>query len=56
MHRYGAVVDPEVQPILLLYDERFCIGFPLGHPLEQQNRVEIADVAGETYLRWINCE
>ena len=43
----------EVQP---LYRERFCIAFPTGHRLEQQNRVRISDVAGETYLRRINCE
>jgi len=42
--------------VLPLYNERFCIAFPTGHRLEQQNRVEIADVAGETYLRRINCE
>lgn len=43
----------EVQP---LYRERFCIAFPTGHRLEQQNCAQIADVAGETYLRRINCE
>src|SRR6266849_2374516 len=43
----------EVMP---LYSERFCIAFPIGHRLEKQNRIEIADVAGETYLRRINCE
>jgi len=37
-------------------NERFCIAFPTGHRLDQQNRVEISDVAGETYLRRINCE
>jgi LysR family hydrogen peroxide-inducible transcriptional activator len=42
--------------VLPLYDERFCIAFPTGHRLDQQNRVEISDVAGETYLRRINCE
>ena len=42
--------------VLPLYGERFCIAFPTGHRLEQQNHVEIADVAGETYLRRINCE
>jgi LysR family transcriptional regulator, hydrogen peroxide-inducible genes activator len=42
--------------VLPLYSERFCIAFPAGHRLEQQNRVEIADVAGETYLRRISCE
>jgi LysR family transcriptional regulator, hydrogen peroxide-inducible genes activator len=42
--------------VLPLYNERFCIAFPAGHRLEQQNRVEIADVAGETYLRRISCE
>jgi LysR family hydrogen peroxide-inducible transcriptional activator len=42
--------------VLPLYRERFCIAFPIGHRLEQQNRVEISDVAGETYLRRINCE
>src|ERR1051325_1215167 len=40
---------------LPLYRERFCIAFPTGHRLEQQNRVRISDVAGETYLRRINC-
>ena len=43
----------EVQP---LYRERFCIAVPTGHRLERQNRVRISDVAGETYLRRINCE
>ena len=42
--------------ILPLYRERFCIAFPAGHRLEQQNRVAVTDVAGETYLRRINCE
>jgi len=42
--------------VLSLYHERFCIAFPIGHRLDQQNRVEISDVAGETYLRRINCE
>jgi DNA-binding transcriptional LysR family regulator len=42
--------------VLPLYDERFCIAFPTGHRLDQQNRVEISDIAGETYLRRINCE
>jgi DNA-binding transcriptional LysR family regulator len=42
--------------VLSLYSERFCIAFPTGHRLEQQNRVRISDVAGETYLRRINCE
>jgi DNA-binding transcriptional LysR family regulator len=42
--------------VLPLYRERFCIAFPTGHRLEQQNRVRISDVAGETYLRRINCE
>jgi LysR family hydrogen peroxide-inducible transcriptional activator len=42
--------------VLPLYRERFCIAFPTGHRLEQQNQVAIADVAGETYLRRINCE
>jgi len=42
--------------VLPLYRERFCIAFPTGHRLEQQNRVCISDVAGETYLRRINCE
>jgi DNA-binding transcriptional LysR family regulator len=43
----------EVRP---LFRERFCIAFPIGHRLEQQNRVHISDVSGETYLRRINCE
>jgi DNA-binding transcriptional LysR family regulator len=42
--------------VLPLYRERFCIAFPTGHRLDQQNRVCISDVAGETYLRRINCE
>lgn len=42
--------------VLPLYRERFCIAFPTGHRLEQQNRVRISDVAGETYLRRVNCE
>ena len=42
--------------VLPLYSERFCIAFPTGHRLEQKNRVEIADVARETYLCRINCE
>jgi DNA-binding transcriptional LysR family regulator len=39
-----------------LYRERFCIAFPTGHRLEQQDRVQISDISGETYLRRINCE
>lgn len=42
--------------VVPLYRERFCLAFPLGHRLEQQSQVRIADVAGETYLRRINCE
>ncbi len=42
--------------VLPLYRERFCIAFPTGHRLEQQNRIQISDVVGETYLRRINCE
>jgi DNA-binding transcriptional LysR family regulator len=41
--------------VLPLYRERFCIAFPTGHRLEQQDRICIIDVAGETYLRRINC-
>jgi LysR family hydrogen peroxide-inducible transcriptional activator len=42
--------------VMPLYRERFCIAFPTGHRLEQQNSVRVTDVAGETYLRRINCE
>ena len=42
--------------VLPLYRERFCVAFPTGHRMEQQNRVRVVDVAGETYLRRINCE
>jgi LysR family transcriptional regulator, hydrogen peroxide-inducible genes activator len=42
--------------VLPLYDERFCIAFPVGHRLDAQNEVAVTDVAGETYLRRINCE
>jgi DNA-binding transcriptional LysR family regulator len=42
--------------VLPLYRERFCIAFPAGHRLEKQNHVHVTDVAGETYLRRINCE
>jgi DNA-binding transcriptional LysR family regulator len=42
--------------VLRLYKERFCVAFPTGHRLEQQNHVRVVDVAGETYLRRINCE
>ena len=42
--------------VLPLYSERFCIAFPAGHRLDQQNQVRVTDVAGETYLRRINCE
>lgn len=42
--------------VLPLYRERFCIAFPTGHRLEQENRIRVVDVAGETYLRRINCE
>jgi len=56
----GVMAQPEPfrerLEVLPLYRERFCIAFPTGHRLEQQNRVRIADVAGETYLRRINCE
>jgi DNA-binding transcriptional LysR family regulator len=41
---------------LSLYRERFCIAFPTGHRLEQQNRIRIVEIAGETYLRRISCE
>ena len=36
--------------VLPLYKERFCIAFPTGHRLEQQYRIRVIDVAGETYL------
>jgi DNA-binding transcriptional LysR family regulator len=42
--------------VLPLYKERFCVAFPSGHRLEQQNHVRVVDVAGETYLRRISCE
>jgi DNA-binding transcriptional LysR family regulator len=42
--------------VLALYRERFCIAFPTGHRLEQQNRVRVTDFAGETYLQRTNCE
>jgi len=42
--------------VLPLYLERFCIAFPTGHRLERQDHIRIVDVAGETYLRRINCE
>jgi DNA-binding transcriptional LysR family regulator len=42
--------------VLPIYRERFCIAFPTGHRFQQENRVQITDVAGETYLRRINCE
>jgi DNA-binding transcriptional LysR family regulator len=42
--------------LLPLYRERFCIAFPTGHRFQQQNRVGISDIAGDTYLRRINCE
>jgi DNA-binding transcriptional LysR family regulator len=42
--------------VLPLYRERFCIAFPTGHRLEEQNQVRVTDVGGETYLRRINCE
>ena len=43
----------EIRP---LYRERFCVAFPMGHRFRENNRVRIADVAGETYLSRINCE
>jgi DNA-binding transcriptional LysR family regulator len=39
-----------------LYRERFCVAFPAGHRLQDRNAVRVTDVAGETYLRRINCE
>jgi LysR family hydrogen peroxide-inducible transcriptional activator len=30
--------------VVPLYRERFCLAFPLGHRLEQQSQVRIADV------------
>ncbi len=42
--------------VLSLYRERFCIAFPVGHRLEEQNRVRVTDVIGETYLLRTNCE
>jgi hypothetical protein len=39
--------------VLPLYNERWRIAFSDRHRLEQQNREEIADVAGETYPRRI---
>ena len=39
-----------------LYHERFCVAFPMGHRFREKNRVRVTDVAGETYLAWINCE
>jgi DNA-binding transcriptional LysR family regulator len=42
--------------VLPLYRERFCIAFPTGHRLDALNHVAVSDVAGETYLRRVNCE
>jgi DNA-binding transcriptional LysR family regulator len=42
--------------ILPLYRERFVIAFPPGHRFERKNALQVADVAGESYLSRINCE
>ena len=39
-----------------LYREHFVIAFPPGHRFEAQNAIRFKDIAGESYLRRINCE
>jgi len=39
-----------------LYREQFVIAFPPGHRFEGMNAIRFADIAGESYLRRINCE
>ena len=39
-----------------LYRERFTLAFPAGHRFEQMERVPIAALKGENYLRRVNCE
>ncbi len=39
-----------------LYQERFGLAFPTGHPFEQRNNLHVTDVRDETYLSRVNCE
>ena len=48
---YGAALNSAP-----LFTEPYVITFPQGHRFEQQNAVGVADLAGERYLRRMNCE
>ena len=39
-----------------LYREHFVLAFPPGHRFESHNAIRFKDIAGESYLRRINCE
>ena len=39
-----------------LYREHFVIAFPPGHRFEAHNAIRFQEIAGESYLRRINCE
>ena len=39
-----------------LYRERFVIACAAGHPIARRNVVRVADLDGQSWLSWINCE
>ncbi|MEZ5825752.1 MAG: LysR family transcriptional regulator [Geminicoccaceae bacterium] len=50
---------PELPPGLYrtpLYDERYTIAFPAGHPFARQNAISIETLNGIDYLKRIHCE
>ena len=54
------LAQPEALPErfdgLALYSERYMVAFPPGHRFERMNRISLADVDQETYLRRLSCE
>jgi LysR family transcriptional regulator, hydrogen peroxide-inducible genes activator len=47
---------PESYQVIPLYQERFCVGFPLGHRFESRKLVKLIDAIGEPHLLRVNCE
>jgi len=39
-----------------LYGERYVVAFPMGHRFKEKETIDIADLAGESYLLRVNCE
>ena len=39
-----------------LYSERYVVAFPMGHRFKDKETIDLADLAGESYLLRVNCE